>query len=283
MARSARQSNKPHDENFDVLGPSQEQTFGASQGATGSDARTRRFICYAATAAARPDTGREYRRASQYRIGGTRLISVPQATNLKEAVDHAHRIGLPLVAHFTIHWVGTDARDDPDGKLFAKVRDGYARWLRRRGVPFTGVWCREKLSGGQAEVEHAHLIVHLPAEWLVRAKLIDIDGGVDGSAELLEAEAALHYVVALYAGQPDDYALKLKLPSDGGLPGPYNGRSYDGLYLLKGGGPKVWKLFPRIRKEWRKPQGIIFGKRCGTTQNIGPAARAQASIRREVA
>ncbi len=55
--------------------------------------------------------------------------------------------------------------------------------------------------------------------------------------------------------------------------GPYNGRSYDGFYALKGGGPRVWKLFPRIRKEWRKPQGLIFGKRCGTTQNLGPAAR----------
>ena len=37
--------------------------------------------------------------------------------------------------------------------------------------------------------------------------------------------------------------------------------------------PKVWKLLPRIRKKWRKLQGIIFGKRCGVTQNIGRAAR----------
>jgi hypothetical protein len=70
-------------------------------------------------------------------------------------------------------------------------------------------------------------------------------------------------------------AAEVTLPTDRGLPGPYNGHSYDGLYLLKGGGPKVWRLFPRIQKEWRKPQGIIFGKRCGTTQNIGPATRHQ--------
>jgi hypothetical protein len=71
----------------------------------------------------------------------------------------------------------------------------------------------------------------------------------------------------------------MKLPTEGGLPGLYNGRSYDGLYLLKGGGPKAWKLFPRIRKEWRKQQGIIHGKRCGTTQNIGPAARLRGADR----
>ena len=53
----------------------------------------------------------------------------------------------------------------------------------------------------------------------------------------------------------------------------------DGLYLIKGGGPTVWKLFPRIRKEWRKAQGIIFGKRCGTSQNLGPAARRRHGCR----
>jgi hypothetical protein len=46
----------------------------------------------------------------------------------------------------------------------------------------------------------------------------------------------------------------------------------DGKYLIKGGGPKVWKRF-RLRKEHRRLQGIIHGKRCGTTQNIGSAAR----------
>src|SRR5262245_39829301 len=57
----------------------------------------------------------------------------------------------------------------------------------------------------------------------------------------------------------------------------------DGLYLIKGGGPLVWEQFPRIRKDWRTPQGIIHGKRCGTTQNIGPAARRQAMAQTEVA
>jgi hypothetical protein len=200
---------------------------------------------------------------------------------MKAAVCYAELISRPLTTHFTFHWVGTDAGDHPDGKLFAKVREGFARWLRQRGIPLTGIWVREKQSGGQAEVEHAHLIVHLPAEWLIGAKLIDINGGVSGCAELLQAEAAAHRIVDQYAGRPDDYSVKLKLPTDGGLPGPYNGRSYDGLYLLKGGGPKVWKLFPHspwqngIRKDWRRPQGLIFGKRCGTTQNLGPAPRRQ--------
>ena len=103
---------------------------------------------------------------------------------------------------------------------------------------------------------------------------------MEGGVELLQVKAALHRGVAEYAGRPLEWAVKLKVPTDGGLPGLYNGRCYDGLYLLKGGGKPVWKLFPRIKKDWRKPHGIIFGKRCGTTQNIGPAARgSQVAIR----
>jgi hypothetical protein len=81
-----------------------------------------------------------------------------------------------------------------------------------------------------------------------------------GGVKLLQVEAALHRLVSRCAGRPDEYAVKLKVPTDGGLPGLYSGRSYDGLYLIKGGGKKVWKIFPRIRKNWRKPQGLIFGK-----------------------
>ena len=56
-------------------------------------------------------------RASKY-------ITMRQATNIIEAVKFARMIGIPLVAHLTIHWSLTDVADDPDGKLFAKVREG---------------------------------------------------------------------------------------------------------------------------------------------------------------
>jgi hypothetical protein len=42
--------------------------------------------------------------------------------------------------------------------------------------------------------------------------------------------------------------------------------------LLKGGGTEVWRLF-RIKKKFREAQGVIHRKRCGTTENIGKAAR----------
>ena len=74
-------------------------------------------------------------------------------------------------------------------------------------------------------------------------------------------EAILRLVELHGCGITHEFVVKLTL-----WPNP------DGKYLIKGGGPKVWRKF-RLRKEQRRLQGIIYGKRCGVTENIGPAAR----------
>ena len=81
-------------------------------------------------------------------------------------------------------------------------------------MTFAGVWCREKLSGGQAEVEHCHLIHHLPEDWLIGEELSGVGSNAmpGGGVELLQVEAALHRLVSRCAGRPDDYAVKLKVP-----------------------------------------------------------------------
>jgi hypothetical protein len=89
----------------------------------------------------------------------------------------------------------------------------FARWLRRRGLRFAGVCCREKKAGGQAEVEHGHLIFHLPADWLKGAKLVGRESRLEGSAELLQVDAILNRLVAQYAGRPLEWSVRLKVPS----------------------------------------------------------------------
>src|SRR5262245_24825995 len=56
-------------------------------------------------------------------------------------------------------------------------------------------------------------------------------------------------------GNYADYTFRLTFP-----PNP------NGLYLLKGGGPEVWRKFGLPR--------VIHGKRCGSTENVAPAGRA---------
>lgn len=101
------------------------------------------------------------------------------------------------------------------------------------------------------------LLFHLPVEY--RA----------GNG-LLQVEAALYRPINKHGrrdgdktghGYWTDEVIKLVLHDDP-----------DGKYLIKGGGPAVWDRF-HIRSQDRRLQGIIHGKRCGTTENIGPTAR----------
>ena len=188
-------------------------------------------------------TGAQTRQQSHY--------PSPQASNIMAAVTFAREICTPLNAHATIHWVGTEVGDDPNGERFAKVREGFDKWLKRHGVPggLTAVWVRERKSGGMSEVVHCHMLFHL-AHPLFRGR------GQN------KARGALERLIDRHGkGNYADYTLKLTFPSNP-----------NGVYLLKGGGPDVWRKFG-VPHSWRKPQGLIFGKRCGATENIGSAAQ----------
>jgi hypothetical protein len=202
-----------------------------------------------------PDAVHSEKQQRRYRPHGSKHLSLDQATNIIEAVDHARTIGFPLVAHATIHWSGTDVFDDPDGKLFAKVREGFNKWLLRRGVAggLTCVWCRE--CKAHTDIVHCHLLFHLPVDFRTGARL-------------RQTEAVLYRLVGRHGGGIlGEFAVKLVIHPDP-----------DGLYLIKGGDRKVGDHF-NIRKEWRKSQGIVHGKRCGLTENIGRAARNCWSLR----
>ena len=107
-----------------------------------------------------------------------------QATNIIDAVKFARSIDLPLVAHLTIHWSLTDVGDDPDGKLFAKFREGLDKWLERRGIEFAGVWARERQCRGQSDVEHCHLLFHLPVKYCSGKQLAQVKEAIMRLVEL---------------------------------------------------------------------------------------------------
>jgi hypothetical protein len=121
-----------------------------------------------------PDTAHSEKRR-RYRPHGSKHLSLALATNIIEAVD---TIGFPLVAHATIHWSGTVVFDDPDGKLFARVREGLHKWLLRRGIAggLTCVWCRE--CKAHTDIVHCHLLFHLPVEHRTGAGLHQVAAAI---------------------------------------------------------------------------------------------------------
>jgi hypothetical protein len=87
--------------NLDVARTFQNQENGFIKGGKGETAG-KPLLSSLSSPAAQPGEQQKHRR--QYRPGGTRLITLPQATNIIEAVVFAKSVALHLVAHLTIHW-----------------------------------------------------------------------------------------------------------------------------------------------------------------------------------
>lgn len=94
--------------------------------------------------------------------------------------------------------------------------------------------------------------------------LFHLPGKYRTGKKLLQVEAAIACLVQRHGrGILHEKAIDLRVHDDP-----------DGKYLIKGGGPKIWKEF-RVRKEHRRLQGFISGKRCGVTENVCAAARTR--------
>jgi hypothetical protein len=176
------------------------------------------------------------------------------------AIEHAELIGQPLNAFLTVHWgkwsspieklgpfeVTTQRRQ---GRLLICIR----HWLVRRGARLTCVWALEAQHVGV----HSHILIHIP-----RRKL-----------------AAFTREIPRWLGVG-------VLPRDQWR--QFNSKTYtqavgeDGIwrldriynlvglerYILKGAqGARLGGGIKYV------PQGRIVGKRCGFSNNIGPAAR----------
>lgn len=189
----------------------------------------------------------------------TKRINTRQARNMMDGLAFAREIGTSLNAHLIIHWGGTGKGDDPDGSLFAHFRHILDKRLKRQGIPggLTAIWVRERHRNRNtrpiSEVVHSHLLLHLPSHF-ERSPYREV---------FLQAVEELVNLVG--DGNLDDRTLKLTFPDNP-----------DGKYFLKGATRAVWDRY-NLPDKWRskRGEGVIDGKRCGTTQNIGPAARSR--------
>ena len=155
---------------------------------------------------------------SESNVGAIDLVAANTFRSLKrptiiEAVKFAKSIDLPLVAHLTIHWSGTFAFDDHDGTRFAKVREGLAKVLLRRGIPPRGP--------GAVSAKPTPTSCIAICSFICRSSTALARSST-------EIKAALERLVDRHGdGILGEFAVKLKI-----WPDP------DGLYLIKGGGPE---------------------------------------------
>jgi len=145
--------------------------------------------------------------------------------------------------------------------LQTRLFDHLIRYLRCQGIPAAFVWVRERARGMGP---HTHALVHLgrkpTAVWpRLRARLdhmfrfdptgIDISMGAHGAKTATMRAGMLRYVC-----KGIDHAAFRYVGLDG----------------------ETENIAAALGIRHRGQQGIVEIKRCGTSQNIGPAARRQA-------
>lgn len=188
-------------------------------------------------------------------------LSVGQVGNLIEATGHAIAIGLPFTRFITIHWELAGIDTGRMAKATGKYLDLLTKSLRRHGSETSWLWVHED---GHGKGGHCHILVHVPADLVriinrPRFKWLRLISGRPYRANVI------HSV-------PIGRRLRLELTN----PELYFSNVDAALgYVLKGAGPEAAR---RYALERLIPGGLIVGKRCGTSQNIGPKARANASM-----
>lgn len=178
-------------------------------------------------------------------------ITAKQAERIIEAAEFAAWLGIPLNTTVTIHWAlaggpGHGNWRERQARLFEHIR----HWLNRRGSEWAAVWTVE--AGREGKDVHVHFVMHLPPE---------IEENELRCYLLSQLQAEVNSVIKVKPVQSWDEDSWMK----GGLKGWLS-------YMLKGVDPMHYDTF-NITKKNRNTQGIVFGKRCGMTQNVGLSAQ----------
>jgi hypothetical protein len=177
-------------------------------------------------------------------------INLASAENVIQAAGYADQIGLPLNRHLTITWELAQCIgrvQDFQVKFFER----YAKWIRYHGGIPAYVWAIEN---GSVWGHHSHILVHIPSHLYWDFKKMAprwIDGEPDQSGHTKTF-------------WPEQIRYGFGVNRWNSLKGVVR-------YILKGVESEWACLFgiePRPDKA-----GIVFGKRVGTSQNIGRAAR----------
>lgn len=186
----------------------------------------------------------------------TSALSLAAAAGVLDAAAFARSIGLGFNRFLTIHWAAAGVSDD----LAATARwlKLAGDWIRAHGGQVAYVWIRET---GPGKGAHVHILLHLPP---------DLADGFNRRQRGWMKACGAAWRAGVRFSRPigrnlNHYAM-----------GEIDGRSYDANlaevldYVLKGGDDAARERLGIGRQE---PGGVITGKRCGVSQNIGPEAR----------
>ena len=183
-------------------------------------------------------------------------MSLAAAVGLIDAAAFALAAGLGLNRFVTLHWAAGGVTDDL--AAVARWLKLAGDWIRSCGGRFAYIWIRES---GPDKGAHVHILLHLPP---------DLAAGFDRRQRGWQTASGARWKAGVRYSRPigrnlRHYAL-----------GEIDGQSYEANlgetldYVLKGADLAARERLGIRRNE---PGGVIVGKRCSVSQNIGPEAR----------
>lgn len=183
-------------------------------------------------------------------------LTTKHVADLIAAERHSRWLGLPFTRMVTIHWGAAGVPLERMRAATGRFLDLLTRWLARRGCRTAIAWVHE---GGEAKGGHAHILAHVPAAHVAALPA--------AQKRWLRAITGRPYRAGVIRSDPVGGRLGL----EGSNPDLHLVNVQAALgYLLKGACPKAASKYHLGRLE---PGGLVIGKRCGTSQNIGPTAR----------
>lgn len=183
-------------------------------------------------------------------------LTETQCRELMAATDFAGRIGLAFNILLTVHFEAGGISDRQAGAALRAFLKSAGGWTAKRSARLAWAFVREH---GEGKGSHAHILLHVPPslrpaftrrqrQWLQRAGIHPAKGVI--------LSRRIGGTIRAYQHSPESY-----FPNLGAALG----------YCIKGADAKAARALALARVE---PGGRIIGKRCGTSQNIGQAARS---------
>jgi len=182
-----------------------------------------------------------------------------EVLNIMAAGAFTARERRALNRHTTVHFDAAGIAD-PVAALRAYMK--LARdWLGTWGAPFAYIWVRE---AGGGKGEHAHILMHVPPRLI--AQFARRERGWRKRIGAKPARGAFHSTPIGRSYRHAEMEIQYGQTYADALAGMIG-------YLVKGADPRAVQSVGLTRVE---PGGKLWGKRCGTSENIGRSARQRA-------
>ena len=175
-----------------------------------------------------------------------------QCEGLIAAADQAQHMGLPFNRHWTVHYERAGIAEIDAARFVGRLLKLAGDYARRHHNKIAATWVREN---GDGKGGHVHMLLHLPSRLSLRGRTahwIRLAGG--------KRCARVSHVRSIGHG--------LRSADHGGEDYQHNAGAVL-AYILKGADAETGAALVLERYGER---GLIVGKRCGRTQNIGNRA-----------